>query len=236
MWGGGGGDGGVHSISVAWSLCSNTDKQGRKEMFYLTTHSTHFIYGYMASDIYMVKDQSDSERGNPTTPHWLLFPINSKGYFICNIPTDRIAHTTAFVTPVVEHWLEREIGQWVHPMKDRSDDPSHHEQTLLPGSYISLFTDKGAGRSSEVERSLMVRWVVGSILHGVDPLSYFSFHPVFHDWCNKGRGMCYPVCGMVHIKEPLLLIDKSSLCGGSGFPFSLSEWSLTICLKPYNRR
>ena len=43
-----------------------------------------------------------------------------------------------------------------------------------------------------------------------------------HDWCNKGRGMCYPVCGMVHIKEPLLLIGKSSLCGGSGFPFSLS--------------
>ena len=87
----------------------------------------------------------------------------------------------------------------------------------------------GAGRSSEIERSLMVRWVVGSILHGVDPLSYFSFNPVIHDWCNKGRGMCYPVCGMmVHIKEPLLLIGKSSLCGGSGFPFSLSEWSSTV--------
>ena len=25
---------------------------GRKEMFYLTMHSTHFIYGYMASDIW----------------------------------------------------------------------------------------------------------------------------------------------------------------------------------------
>ena len=48
--------------------------------------------------------------------------------------------------------------------------------------------------------------------------------------------MCYPVCGMMHIKEPLLLIDKNSLSGGSGFPFSLSEWSLTICLTPYNRR
>ena len=58
----------------------------------------------------------------------------------------------------------------------------------------------GAGRSSEVERSLMVRWVFGSILHGVDPLSYLSFQPVLHDWCNKGRGMCYPVCGMVDIK------------------------------------
>ena len=66
----------------------------------------------------------------------------------------------------------------------------------------------------------------------VDPLSYFSFQPVLHDWRNKGCGMCYPVCGMVHIKEPLLLLVKSSVCGGSGFPFSLSEWSLT----PYNRK
>ena len=85
-----------------------------------------------------------------------------------------------------------------------------------PNDFLNV---PGAGRSSEVERSLMVRWVVGSILHGVDPLSYFSFQPVLHDWCNKGRGMCYPVCGMVHIKEPLLLIDKSSLCGDSGVSF-----------------
>ena len=53
-------------------------------------------------------------------------------------PTDRITHTTAFVTPVMEHWLEREIAQWVHPMKDQSDDPSHYERMLLPRSYISL--------------------------------------------------------------------------------------------------
>ena len=32
--------------------------------------------------------------------------------------------------------------------------------------------------------------------------------------------MCYPVCGMMHIKEPLLLIGKSSPCGDSGFPLS----------------
>ena len=32
-------------------------------------------------------------------------------------PTDRITHTTVFVSPVVEHWLEREIA--------------HHERTLL---------------------------------------------------------------------------------------------------------
>ena len=55
-----------------------------------------------------------------------------------------------------------------------------------------------------------------------DPLSYFSFQPVHHNWCTKGCGMCYPVCGMMHIKEPLLLIGKSSPCGGSRFPLSLS--------------
>ena len=53
----------------------------------------------------------------------------------------------------------------------------------------------------------------------VDPLSYFSFQPVPHDWCNKGRGMCYPVRGMMHIKELLFLIGKR--CGGSGFPLYL---------------
>ena len=65
-------------------------------------------------------------------------------------------------------------------------------------------------------------------------VSYFSFQPVLHDWCNKGRGMYYPVYGMMHIKEPLLLIGKSRPCGGSGFPLSLSEWSFTICPTPYN--
>ena len=98
-------------------------------------------------------------------------------------PTEGIAHTTAFVTQVVEHWLEREIAPhdalirrpiapWANTlttelhltppwridptthrtmsersyhgatsrstMKDRSDDLSHHERTLLPRSYISL--------------------------------------------------------------------------------------------------
>ena len=58
----------------------------------------------------------------------------------------------------------------------------------------------------------------------VDPLSYFSFQPVLHDWCNKGHGMCYPVCGMMHIKEHLLLavlIGKSNICGGGRFHLAI---------------
>ena len=48
-----------------------------------------------------------------------------------------------------------------------------------------------------VERPLMVLWVVGSILYGGPTELYL-------EWCNNGRGMCYPVCGIV------LLIGKSS--------------------------
>ena len=65
-------------------------------------------------------------------------------------------------------------------------------------------------------------------------LSITSFQPVLQDWCNKDCGMYYSVCGMMLIKEPLLLIGKSSLCGGSGFPLSLSEGSFTLCQMPYN--
>ena len=83
---------------------------------------------------HMVKNLSHSEKGNSLPPHGLLFLINSKGSFICTIP-DRIAHTTAFVTPVVEHWLEREIAQWVHPMKDQSDNQSHHGATSRSSQF-----------------------------------------------------------------------------------------------------
>ena len=47
--------------------------------------------------------------------------------------------------------------------------------------------------------------------------------------------MCYPVCGMMHIKDPLQLTEKNIPCsGGSRFPLSLSEWSFTICPTLYN--
>ena len=73
----------------------------------------------------------------------------------------------------------------------------------------------------------------GAMGHLIDPswggpIELFLVPARLHDWCNKGHGMCYPVCGMVHIKEPLLLIGKSSPCGGSRFPLSLSERSFDI--------
>ena len=34
-------------------ICIRSLREREREMFYLTTHSTHFIYGYMASDIWL---------------------------------------------------------------------------------------------------------------------------------------------------------------------------------------
>ena len=71
----------------------------------------------------------------PTAATWATLSNYQQGFFYMHHPIDKVIHTTAIVTPVVEHWLEREIAQWVHSMKDRSDDPSHHERTLFPWSY-----------------------------------------------------------------------------------------------------
>ena len=81
-------------------------KEGRKERRkFLFNDALNTFYLWLYGVRHMVMDHSNSERGNPLPPHGLLFLISSKGSFICTIP-DRIAHTTAFVIPVMEHWLE----------------------------------------------------------------------------------------------------------------------------------
>ena len=50
----------------------------------------------------MVKKHGDSDRENLLGPlHGLLFAISSQGHSVLH-PPDRIAHTMAFVTPVVD--------------------------------------------------------------------------------------------------------------------------------------
>ena len=47
----------------------------------------------------MVKDHSDSEKGNPLPPHGLLFPINSKGSFISpSYSQDSIYHGLCYTS------------------------------------------------------------------------------------------------------------------------------------------
>ena len=58
------------ATQIATSCDTFDTSVGWNEMFYL--------FGVR----HMVKDHSDSEKGNPLLPHRLPFPINSKGSFI----------------------------------------------------------------------------------------------------------------------------------------------------------
>ena len=59
---------------------------GRKEGNVLFNDALNTFYLRLYGVRHMVKDHSDSEKRNPMSPHRLLFPINSKGSFICTIP------------------------------------------------------------------------------------------------------------------------------------------------------
>ena len=72
-------------------------KERRKLMFYLTTHSTHFIYGYMARE----------RKKNNAAATWATFSWSTG-------------------------WNEKYLNG--STMRDRSDDPSHHERPLYHGA------------------------------------------------------------------------------------------------------
>ena len=59
---------------------------GRKEGNVLFNDALNPFYLRIHFVRQMVKDHSDSERGNSLLPHGLLFFISMKGSFICTIP------------------------------------------------------------------------------------------------------------------------------------------------------
>ena len=103
-------------------------------------------------------------------------------------PTDRIAHTTAFVTPALAG-------------KRNSSVCSPFTQTETGARFIS-----------------MVRvFTHGAMGHRIDPLwwIHFSFQPVLNDWCNKGCGMIYPVCRI--LKNPCCYSERVAHVAAAGF-------------------
>ena len=62
------------------------ERMNERERNVLFNDALNTFYLRLYGVRHMVKDHSDSEKGNPLPPHRLLFPINSKGSFICTIP------------------------------------------------------------------------------------------------------------------------------------------------------
>ena len=105
-------------------------------------HSIQFIYDYI--------HHLDWERRNTLWAHGLLFRLAAMVFYLHHL-TVRIAQPTTFVAPVVEHWPEQEISQWVHhddPLSGRSITelhlvPTYTVRHVLVVSYVySYFTQQ----------------------------------------------------------------------------------------------
>ena len=142
-----------------------------REMFYLTTHSTHFIYGYMASDI------------------WLRTILIVRKETRCR----HMGYSYRLTARVLLY------------------APSHRQDS----TYHSLCYTSGGALAGMRNSS------VGSPHEG--SMSECSYRSYICLWDGA-------------YKKPLLPIGKSSPCGSSGFPLSLSERSFITCLTPYNRK
>ena len=161
----------MHSTHFIFNYMALNKKEGNG---YLTMHSTHlWLYGIR----HMVKDHSDSKRENLLPQHGLLFPINSKGSVIYTIPQ------TGHHIPLLllyqlwsTGWNEKQLNGSI--MKDWSDNPSYHEWTLLPRSYISLIT-------------------VWSI---TKPLGFYIVRLTLKSKINKRHMFCCG-CGVFYLKE-----------------------------------
>ena len=144
-------------------------------MFYLTTHWTHFIYGYMASDI------------------WLrTILIVRKKTRCCQMGYSfRLAARVLLYAP--SHRQDSTYHGLCYTSllnKDHNVYDSICHQ--LCGKSVNSWCDRSS------DRSFMV-----------DPFNHF----LLHDWCNKGHGMCYPACRMMHIKEPLEIVAHVAAAG-----------------------
>ena len=73
-----------NGIPALKGIVFDLQQQEEGNVLYNDALSTFYLRLYGVTN--MVKYHSDNERGNPLPPHGLLFPISSKGYFICIIP------------------------------------------------------------------------------------------------------------------------------------------------------
>ena len=86
-------------------------KEGRKEMFYLTMHSTHFNYAYMASDIWYWTTKI--VRGNLLPPQGNSYQLAARD--LLHAPSHRQNSTYhGFCYTSCAALAEQETTQWVH--------------------------------------------------------------------------------------------------------------------------
>ena len=125
----------VPTSPLADDTQSCTNQNGRKEMFYLTMHSTHFIYGYMASDIWL---RTILIVRKETHCHHIGCSFRLTARVLLYAPSHRQDNTY--------HGLCYTSRGALAGTRNSSAGPPHEgsirRPTLLPRSYISLLSIK----------------------------------------------------------------------------------------------
>ena len=152
--------------------------------FCLMTHSTHFIYGYMASDIWL---RTILIVRKETRCRHIGYSFRLAARVLLYAPSHRQESTYHGLCYTSRGALDGMRNSSMGPPHEGSiRRPIAHERTL---SYVPLplrlkrnpWTMHGLVPVVQYPRDYTVR--LGSVFVSAHPLSYFSFQPVLHEWC-----------------------------------------------------
>ena len=123
------------------------------------------------------------------------FQLEKQGFFYMHHPTDRIVYTMGFVTPVMEHWLEREIAQWVHHeqmLYHRATSHSNRKEgnvlfDILNTFYLRLYGIRHVVKNHSAREESRCHHIGYSFRLAARVLLYASSHR--QD--NTYHGLCY---------------------------------------------
>ena len=142
---------------------------------------------------HMVKDHSDSERGNPLPPHRLLFSIDSKGYFICTIPRqDNTYHGLCYTCRAALAGTRNSMVKWtgVKPVLVIT-----HELKMTSGSHATIHRHTAMGHQLDTNRGTV--WRITIFLHVVLFCFFLDFtyiHVYRNSTQNNNNNYYYYYC------------------------------------------
>ena len=139
-------------------------------MFYLAMHSTHFIYSYMASDIWL---RTILIVRKETCCRHIGYSFRLTARVLLYAPSHRQDNTYHSICYTSRRALAGTRNSSMGPPhEDRSDD---HERTLLPQSYISLLIWCNATLKF-LTSVLLIKVLNRAVLHNVCIKNHNSFH------------------------------------------------------------
>ena len=142
-------------------------------MFYLTTHSTHFIYGYITSDIWL---RTILIVRKETRCRHIGYSFQLAARVLLYAPSHRQDSTYHGLCYTSRGALAGTINSSMGPLHEGSI-----RWPIAPWAN-ALTTELHLAPRNHMNDCYFYMMDICTLLH---PLSYFSSQRVFHYWCNK---------------------------------------------------